>query len=154
MPDANKPIRLSSRLLPNHVFAVYIFSTLYREVRLALSDDFDTPRAVRHLAALCALISTHLNDMSGGDLGPVVSAANYAAEMLALLGVGSSARRAREGAETGKVGLGAADKGSAEALPHARDVVEAVVEFRRLVRKHVLGRNLNNNSVSAKLMKR
>ena len=130
--------------------------TRRREVRLALSDDFDTPRAVRHLAALCALISTHLKDLEGGALRPVVSAANYAAEALALLGVGSSG--GRSGGEIGRRKGGLAEAGggagSAEGLPPARDVIEAMVDFRRLARKYVLERNLKKNLASAKLMKR
>lgn len=126
-----------------------------REVRLALCDDFDTPRAVRHLAALCTLVSNHLNDLKGVDLAPAVSAANYAAETLALLGVGSSTGGARLRVGTGRVGLGAAELASAvEALPPTREVIAAMVEFRRLVRKHVLERNLSKNPANGKLMKR
>ncbi|CAM9588774.1 unnamed protein product, partial [Scytosiphon promiscuus] len=131
-------------------------STCRREVRLALSDDFDTPRAVRHLASLSALISPHLKELTQGDLGPITSAVNFTAETLTLLGVGSSlggsADAAAEGgvAGTGSAGAGLGDDG----LAPTREVVDAIVEFRRLVRKFVLGRNLTKNLGSAKPMKR
>ncbi|CAN0160193.1 unnamed protein product, partial [Hapterophycus canaliculatus] len=134
-------------------------STCRREVRLALSDDFDTPRAVRHLASLCALISPHLKELTQGDLGPITSAANFAAETLSLLGLGSSvggtvaAAAAAEGGlggGSGSTGAGLGDDG----LAPTREVVDAMVEFRRLVRKFVLGRNLSKNLGSAKPMKR
>lgn len=128
---------------------------LAREVRLALSDDFDTPRAVRHLASLCANVSPHLKELAEGDLGPVVSAANFTAETLSLLGVGSSvkgtvaaapeaATGGRGGPSEGSVGVGGDEGGLADGdgLPPAREVVAALVEFRRLVRKHVLARSL------------
>lgn len=129
-----------------------------REVRLALSDDFDTPRAVRHLASLCALISPHLKELTQGDLGPVVSARNFAAETLALLGVGgSSIGVAAAGGGLGEMKGGGGERGGLvgnDGLPPAREVVDAMVEFRRMARKHVLERNLKKNPVSAKLMKR
>lgn len=124
-------------------------------MRLALSDDFDTPRAVRHLASLCALISPHLKELTQGDLGPIISAVNFTAETLSLLGVGSSlggsaaAVAAAEGV-SGGAGAGMVDEG----LAPSREVVDAMVEFRRLVRKFVLGRNLTKNLGSAKPMKR
>lgn len=127
-------------------------------MRLALSDDFDTPRAVRHLASLCALISPHLKELTQGDLGPVVSARNFAAETLSLLGVGaSSIGAAAAGEGLGEMKVGDAGRGGLvgnDGLPPARDVVDAMVEFRRMARKHVLERNLKKNPVSGKLMKR
>lgn len=102
-------------------------------------------------------MSNHLNDLKDVDLGPVISAANYAAEALALLGVGSSATSGRLSLGTGRavVGLGEAELASAaEALPSTREVIAAMVDFRRLVRKHVLERNLSKSPASGKLMKR
>lgn len=130
--------------------------TKYREVRLALSDDFDTPRAVRHLASLCALISPHLKELTQGDLGPITAAAKFTAETLSLLGVGSSlGGTATAGAEGGLGGSGGAGAGLGDdGLAPTREVVDAMVEFRRLVRKAVLGRNLTKNLGSAKPMKR
>lgn len=128
--------------------------TLSREVRLALGNDFDTPKAVRQLTALCAEVSTHLNNLDGGDVGPVASAVDYAAEMLSILGVGNSTRGA-----WGSLGLGRGawskrdDVGSAEGLPPARDVISAMVDLRRLVRKHVLEHKLGKDDSAAKLMK-
>lgn len=135
-------------------------------MRLALSDDFDTPRAVRHLASLCALISPHLKELAEGDLGPVVSAANFTAETLSLLGVGSSvggtvaaaATATGGGADTRPNSGGWRGDGwglvGGDELPPASEFVAAMVEFRRLVRKHVLERKLTNKLGPAKLMKR
>ncbi|CAN0020436.1 unnamed protein product, partial [Ectocarpus fasciculatus] len=154
----NRPADTAVRWGQKEKWLVEETSTCRREVRLALSDDFDTPRAVRHLASLCALISPHLKELTQGDLGPVVSARNFAAETLSLLGVGASSIGAAAAGE----GLGEMKGGGAgreglvgnDGLPPARDVVDAMVEFRRMARKHVLERNLKKNPVSGKLMKR
>lgn len=85
-------------------------------------------------------------------MGPVASAVEYAAEMLSILGVRSSTR--------GSLGLGReawskrGDIDSAEGLPPARDVISAMVDLRRLVRKHVLAPKLGKDDSAAKLMKR
>lgn len=135
---------------------------LSREVRLALSDDFDTPRAVRHLASLCALITPHLKELTQGDLGPVISAAKFAADTLSLLGVGGGigSTAAAAGGWSGTKGYSAGTGGDGggsvneDGLPPAREFVVAMVEFRRLVRKSVLERKLTNKLAPAKLMKR
>lgn len=128
-------------------------------MRHALSDDFDTPTAVRHLAALCSLISSHLNDTSGReDFGPIISSAKYAAETLALLGVRSSSNLTDEVGlfEAGSEGAGRGKEGVASAigLQPAEKVVSEMVEFRRLVRKCVLEHDLKRDINSATLMKR
>lgn len=134
-----------------------------REVHLALRDDFDTPRAIRHLASLCAVASRHLNDGKMADLEPVRSAAKYAADMLMLLGIGSSRAGATGGlaadAGGGEGGGGGGrwqdgeEMASTGTLPPAREVVEAMVEFRRAARHIVLGANLkqreNKNRMAA-----
>lgn len=123
---------------------------------------------VRHLASLCALVLPHLKELTEGDLGPVVSAANFTAETLSLLGVGSSvggtvaaaaaARAATEGwtgPRHGSAGVDGDGRGLAggDELPPAREFVVAMVEFRRLVRKHVLSRSVAKLG-PARLMKR
>ncbi|CBJ27917.1 Cysteinyl-tRNA Synthetase [Ectocarpus siliculosus] len=154
----NRPADTAVRWGKKEKWLVEETSTCRREVRLALSDDFDTPRAVRHLASLCALISPHLKELTQGDLGPVVSARNFAAETLALLGVGeSSTGAAAAGGGLGEMKGGGGERGGLvgnDGLPPAREVVDAMVEFRRMARKHVLERNLKKNPVSGKLMKR
>lgn len=85
-------------------------------------------------------------------MGPVASAVEYAAEMLSILGVGSSTR--------GSLGLGReawskrGDVDSTEGLPPTRNVISAMVDLRRLVRKRVLEPKLGKDDSAANLMKR
>lgn len=115
----------------------------------SLCDDFDTPKAVRHLTTLSALFSAHIVSADVGNLGPVRSAAKYTSDTLALLGLRSSGL----GKEIGSLGIRGHEgegAGVGVPLPPVREVVGAMVELRRAMRQTALKHKLEN----AKHMKR
>lgn len=156
-------MRAHLKCAPITRFRIFSISVSARGVHLALSEDFDTPRAVRHLAALCAVTSTHMNSESMGDVGPVRAAAKYVSDTLGMLGVGSSksSTTASHGIgerlwDEGSGSEGGGDGNGTSGLPPAREVIAAIVEVRRAMRQLVLARNLSSpkGAQEAKQMKR